>query len=113
MAIQNLSQAANSLSKMLKNKYHIKINSKVTLEMLKIIQSNETKIEKYIDNFSEKNRDFFEKHFHEITRLLKDSKGSYAIHSHFSNLKEVPSLGSFKKLIAKIKEVQNGKFKGK
>ena len=109
MAIENLSAAANILVKLLKNKYHIKINSKVTLEMLKIIQSNETKIEKYIDNFSEKNRVFFEKHFHEISRMLKDGKGSYAIHSHFSNLSKVPSLGSFKKLIAKIKEVQNGK----
>ena len=112
MAIENLSAAANILVKLLKNKYHIKINSKVTLEMLKIIQSNETKIEKYIDNFSEKNRVFFEKHFHEISRMLKDGKGSYAIHSHFSKLSEVPSLGSFKKLIAKIKEVQSGKSKG-
>ena len=109
MAIQNLSSAANILVKLLKNKYHIKINSKVAFEMLQIIQSNETKIEKYIDNFSEKNRVFFEKHFHEITRMSKNGKGSYSIHSHFSNLSEVPSLGSFKKLIKKIKEVQNGK----
>ena len=111
MAIQNLSTAANSLTKMLKNKYHLKINSKVTLEMLKIIQSNETKIEKYLNGFSQKNKVFFEKHFHEITRMLQDGKGSYSIHSHFSNLSEAPSLGSFKKLISKIKEVQNGKSK--
>jgi len=111
MAIYNLSKATNIMVKKLKNKYHIPVNAKSIYEILKIIEIEETKIEKYLNGFSQKNKVFFEKHFHEITRMLQDGKGSYSIHSHFSNLSEAPSLGSFKKLIAKIKEVQNGKSK--
>ena len=112
MAIYNLSKASNIMVKKLKNKYHIPVNAKSIYEILKIIETEETKIEKYLNGFSQKNKVFFEKYFHEITRMLQDCKGSYSIHSHFANkFKEVPSLGSFKKLISKIKEVQNGKSK--
>ena len=106
MAINNLSKCANSLTKMLKNKYHLKTNSKVILEMLKIIESNEIKISKFSKNFSLKNEKFFELHGQEIITQSKH-RGAFAIHSYLkSKYSNIPSLSTIKRF---LKEVENGK----
>ena len=69
MAIENLSTAATVLTKLIKNKYHIPINSKVALELLKIIESSEIKLAKYTKNFNLQNKDVFEKHGQEVIKL--------------------------------------------
>jgi len=105
MAINNLSRAANSLVKMLKNKYQIRTNRKAIYEMLKIVESNETKITKFSKNFSAKNEKFFEDHGQEII-AQNAHRGAFAIHSYMkAKYKNVPSLSTIKRF---LKAVKNG-----
>jgi len=106
MAIQNLSNAANILVKLLKNKYHIPINSKVSFEMLKIIESNESKLSKYTKNFNLKNKEFFENHGQEVIKL-SNTYGAIQIRNFLlTKYSNTPSLSTLKRF---LKEVQNGK----
>ena len=108
MAIENLSTAATILTKLVKNKYHIPITSKVSHELLKIIESNERKIAKYSKNFNLENKDFFEKHGQEVIKLSY-TYGAIQIQKFLKKkYSETPSLSTIKRF---IKEVKNGKSK--
>ena len=106
MAIENLSTAANILTKLLKNKYHIPTNSKVMHEMLKIVESNEKKLSKYTENFNLENRTFFENHGQETIKL-SHNYGAIQVHNFLKKkYPNTPSLSTIKRF---LKEVQNGK----
>jgi len=110
MAIEHLSAAANTLTKLLKNKYHIPITSKVSLELLKIIESDERKIAKYTKNFNLQNKNFFEKHGQEVIKLSY-TYGAIQIQKFLKKkYSETPSLSTFKRFLM---EVKNGKSQGK
>jgi len=73
--------------------------------MLKIIESNETKISKFSKNFSPKNEKFFENHGQEII-AQSAHRGAFAIHSYLkAKYKNVPSLSTIKRF---LKAVKNG-----
>jgi len=110
MAIENLSTAANTLTKLLKNKYHVPINSKVALELLKIIESSEIKLAKFTKNFNLENKDFFEKHGQEVIKLSY-TYGAIQIQKFLKKkYSETPSLSTIKRF---LKEVRNGKSQRK